>query len=241
MEKDFIIYNGKKYDFYIIRKNIKNINMRIHSNKEIIISIPKKITNEYVKRFVLKKIKWIQNKQEFYEKILLIKESLNFENGETVYILGNQYRMIIKKAEENQVFIKDNYVCIQVKEKYFSDKKYIEKMYNTWIRLYSINILKELVIQYQGKLNKYNIPIPNIEIRKMKTRWGTCIPLNKKVIFNLSVIKVPKCCIEYVVLHELAHFKYMNHSKDFYNFITIFMPDWKERKKLLDEKYSGLV
>jgi hypothetical protein len=75
----------------------------------------------------------------------------------------------------------------------------------------------------------------------MKSRWGSCLPSNNKVIFNLSLIKTPICCIEYVVLHELAHFKHQNHSKNFYNFITIFMPDWKERKKILDEEFLGVV
>ena len=88
---------------------------------------------------------------------------------------------------------------------------------------------------------KYGIKIPKIEIRRMKTRWGSCIPACNKVIFNLNLIKTPMCCIEYVVLHELSHFKHQNHSKNFYNFITIFMPDWKERKKILDEEFMGVV
>ena len=75
----------------------------------------------------------------------------------------------------------------------------------------------------------------------MKSRWGSCIPSNNKVIFNLKLIKTPICCIEYVVLHELSHFKYQDHSKNFYNFVTIFMPDWKARKKILDEEFMGII
>ena len=97
------------------------------------------------------------------------------------------------------------------------------------------------MIKYQETLKKYGIKIPKIEIRRMKTRWGSCIPACNKVIFNLNLIKTPMCCIEYVVLHELSHFKHQNHSKNFYNFITIFMPDWKERKKILDEEFMGVV
>ena len=75
----------------------------------------------------------------------------------------------------------------------------------------------------------------------MKSRWGSCIPSRNKVIFNLNLIKTPMCCIEYVVLHELSHLKYQNHSKNFYNFISIFMPDWKERKKILNKEFMGIV
>ena len=72
------------------------------------------------------------------------------------------------------------------------------------------------------------IKIPTIEIRQMKTRWGSCIPACNKVIFNLNLIKTPICCIEYVVLHELSHFKHQNHSKNFYNFITIKSVSYKQ-------------
>ena len=75
----------------------------------------------------------------------------------------------------------------------------------------------------------------------MKSRWGSCLPFNNKIILNLNLIKTPMCCIEYVILHELSHFKHHNHSKNFYNFITLFMPDWKERKKILDEEFMGVV
>ena len=119
--------------------------------------------------------------------------------------------------------------------------KDIEKVYYKWLKEYAIGILTELVKKYQTELKKYNIKVPKIEIRQMKSRWGSCLPSNNKVIFNLNLIKTPICCIEYVVLHELSHFKYPNHSKSFYNFVTIFMPDWNTRKKILDEEFMGVV
>ncbi len=240
MEKDFIIYEGKRYDFYIIRKNIKNINIKVNKNKEIIISAPKKVKYEYIKEIVLKKVGWIKKQISFYESLSPINEDLCFESGETVYLLGRQYRMNILPQKNNSIYIKDRYLYIEVKEKYIINKKYIEKIYDKWLKEYAYNIIKELVERYQKKLKKYKVPMPNIELKKMKTKWGSCVPANKKVTFNTNIIKTPICCIEYVVLHELSHFKYMNHSKEFYNFITIFMPDWKERKKILDEKYIGL-
>jgi len=50
----------------------------------------------------------------------------------------------------------------------------------------------------------------------------------------LELIKAPKYCIDYVLLHELIHFKYDNHNENFYNLITVLMPDWKKRKEILD-------
>ena len=142
---------------------------------------------------------------------------------------------------KNDILIKGRYFEIHIKEKYVENKKYIGKVYDKWLKEYANGALTDLVKKYQIELEKYNIKVPKIEIRQMKSRWGSCLPRNNKVIFNLNLIKTPICCIEYVVLHELSHFKYPNHSKSFYNFVTIFMPDWNTRKKILDEEFMGVV
>ena len=85
-------------------------------------------------------------------------------------------------------------------------------------------------------LEKYGIDKPEIKIRKMKARWGSCIPEKQLILLNSELIKAPKLCIDYVVLHELIHFKYRNHDSNFYDFMTSLMPDWKQRKKILDDQ-----
>lgn len=241
MEKESVDINGEKIVFFVQRKNIKNINLKVNLDKKVTMSIPMKMEIEIAKEFVKKKAEWIKKQQNYYESFTEEKENITFENGETVYLLGKQYKMKIIPSNKNSIEVKGKYFEINIKEKYVANKKYIRKVYDKWLKEYAEQILNNLIIRYQSTLKKYNIRIPKLEIRQMKSRWGSCIPSSNKVIFNLNLIKTPMCCIEYVVLHELSHFKYQNHSKNFYNFITIFMPDWKERKKLLDEEFMGVV
>ena len=95
------------------------------------------------------------------------------------------------------------------------------------------------MIHFLNTVNKYNKITQkdsiNVRIRKMKTRWGSCNKTKKYINLNLNLIKKPKICIEYVVFHELAHLIYPNHSKDFYNYLSLYMSDWKEREKILNE------
>ena len=107
--------------------------------------------------------------------------------------------MKIISDNHNSVVINNKYIEIHIKEKYIDNKNYIKKVYEKWLKQYALNILEKLVIKYQDTLKKYGIKIPRIEIRQMKTRWGSCIPACNKVIFNLNLIKTPICCIEYVV------------------------------------------
>lgn len=241
MEKESVEVDGEKITFFVQRKNVKNINLKVNIDKKVTISIPMKMKIEEAKEFIRNKAKWIKKQQDFYDSFAEQKENITFENGETVYLLGKQYKMKLISDKNNEIKINNRYIEIHIKEKYFDNKKYIKKYYDKWLKEFAMEIFIEAMNKYQKSLKKYDIEVPKVEIRQMKSRWGSCLPFNNKIILNLNLIKTPMCCIEYVILHELSHFKHHNHSKNFYNFITLFMPDWKERKRILDEEFMGVV
>ncbi|MCI8403121.1 MAG: M48 family metallopeptidase [Lachnospiraceae bacterium] len=77
---------------------------------------------------------------------------------------------------------------------------------------------------------------PHVTVRAMRTRFGSCSVGRGRITLNAVLIKAPLACAEYVVLHELAHFLYPNHSGEFYAFIERYMPDWKERERMLQRE-----
>lgn len=241
MKEETVEVNGEKIVFFVQRKKIKNINLKVNVDGKITISMPMRMNIEKAKEFIKLKIAWIKKQQSSYERHLVLKESTNFEEGEILYLLGKQYKIKLYAGKRNGILLKDEYIEIQIKENYINDTKYIKQYYNKWLRGYSLEIIEKIVKEYQNKLKEYSINFPKIEIRQMKSRWGSCYFLRNKIVFSLNLIKTPISCIEYVVLHELSHFKYHDHSKNFYNFISIFMPDWKERRKKLNEEFVGLV
>ena len=80
----------------------------------------------------------------------------------------------------------------------------------------------------------YQVPFSELKIRYMTARWGSCQPRMGIITLNSCLMEKPRCAVEYVVLHEFAHFVHPNHSRDFYALVERLMPDWKERKKLLN-------
>ncbi len=82
----------------------------------------------------------------------------------------------------------------------------------------------------------YQVPHPVLKIRYMTSRWGSCQPQKSIITLNSQLIEKPHRCIEYVVVHEFAHFIHPNHSKAFYQVVEEFLPDWKERKEELNRK-----
>lgn len=238
--EEFVEVNGEKIYFFVQRKRIKNLNLKVNVDKTVILSIPMRLPMNIAKDFVRKKVAWIRKQQNFYEKVIKEKESLKFENNESMYLLGKKYKLEIIKATKNDVNVKKEIIEVYVKEKYIDNAEYISRLYDKWLREYAMSVFEGIVIEYQSTLSDYGIKMPRVEVRKTRAIWGSCMPMKNKVTFNLNLIKTPIECIEYVVLHELSHFKFQNHSNDFYNFIAKFMPDWKERKRILDKEYIGI-
>lgn len=196
---------------------------------------------ERAKEFVIQKANWIKKQQKLCFELNDKKESSNFENNDILYFLGNKFKLKVIPNEKNFINFNEEYLELNIKSRYINNKTYIENIYNKVLREIAFEIFSKLVIKYQEKMSKYKIKIPDIEIRKMKSRWGTCFTTKNKIVLNLALIKTPISCIEYVVVHELSHFKYQNHSKNFYNFVSLFIPDWNMRRQILNKEYGFVI
>ena len=114
------------------------------------------------------------------------------------------------------------------------DQNDIDRQFNNWWQKKSKEYFQEQINRLFPIIEKHGICMPNLVVRKMQTLWGSCSRRNHTVNLNYYLYKAPVPCIEYVILHELAHFLYPRHDQNFHDFITIYMPDWQERKRLLD-------
>ncbi|MBP5437564.1 MAG: M48 family metallopeptidase [Treponema sp.] len=215
------------------RKSVKNINLRIRSNETLFVSASPLVAVKNIDDFILSKSDFIfKSLDRFSKKRKWEIDNKNYVSGESFYLLGRQMRLIVKQANQNCVEEDGIYITLACKrsDDYGLKKRLIEKFF--YQRCHE-EFNKIIEISYP-LFKKYKVPYPNLKIRRMKTRWGSCIPSKKQITLNENLIHFSQACIESVVIHEFCHFRYPNHSKEFYNFMTILMPDWKERKKELD-------
>lgn len=96
-----------------------------------------------------------------------------------------------------------------------------------------MTVLMESVDRLYPIVKAYGVKRPSVSIRRMRTRWGSCSVHGGSIRLNAYLCFAEKDCVDYVVLHELTHFIYPDHSKSFYAFIERFMPDWKQRRERL--------
>ena len=218
-------------DVKIIKKDVKNITLKVRPNGEAILTAPKAASDEHIKFIIEKRAKWIAQKCAFFASFKTPQKE--YVSGEDFRYLGRSYRLKVVQSKEECVKLQRGYLELFVKDK--SDLKRKENLVYEWYHekamLYFFNILQEF-----NKIVKQDIK--SVKIRQMKTRWGSCNPYKSYINLNIELIKKPKACIEYVIFHELAHLLYPNHSKKFYEHLSLYMPDWQKRKEILERAAS---
>lgn len=228
-------YGNKKIYFELERKNVKNINLTIKPDMSIGVSANDNVPLDYIKDFVKKKGPWILKNINYFKKFEPeIKQEREYVSGESVKYLGKQYRLRVRQSSIETVKYFRGYIYLYVKDT--NDFKRKEKLFNKWLDEKAIKHFNESLDRMYPLIKNYDIPEPQIKIREMKARWGSCHRQNKVILLNLELIKAPKYCIDYVVMHELIHFIYKNHDVNFYTLLTTLMPDWEKRKEILDEE-----
>lgn len=205
---------NKKYKLIILKKNNKNTYIRVSKEKEII------VTTSYLSsdKSILKLL------DENQEKILkmLNKDVKSINKNNELFLLGKKYDIIIMPMinkvdiENNKIYAKD----LQSLDSHL--KKEVVKLFND-----KYNMIYQLFEE--------NIPKYDLKIRKMKTRWGVCNKQSRTITLNYNLIHYDVDCLEYVIVHELAHLVHFNHSREFWNLVFKYKKDYKKIKTKLKE------
>ena len=222
----------------IYKKPIKNFYLKIFKNKDIKLSIPKNTKIEQAYNFIDNKKLWINK-----HILKIINDNKNavkekFCNDGYVYILGRKYNITIYKSNKNKIEINDLNLNFYLK---YNNVNYLYKQYFKYLKDKSILFFQEKLNKYYLIFKKYNIQKPILNVRKMRTKWGNCNIKSNKIVLNVSLFKTTVGCIEYIILHELAHLIYLRHNEYFYKFLNLHMPQWTKYKKQLDTEFYGLI
>ena len=206
----FYEIDGNKYKIKVNRKRIKNIYIR-YKNNEILLNIP-----YHIKEQQLSKI--LDDNIDYLKKVIKREER------------KEEYRYLGKKIDIVIVSNLEYIECVNGKL-YIKHKDDIDKAY----KLLSMDIFNER-LKYVYAYFKEDIPYPILKSRKMTSRWGVCNRKNNSITLNTELIKYDIKFIDYVIIHELAHFVHFNHSSLFWDVVSSYCRDYKELRKLLREQ-----
>ena len=224
----------------VYRKKIKNVHLKVFRSLEISLSVPEQVPQEWIEKFLYERTSWIDEQITKYKKSSGYNNLTSIRNGSSTQFLGKDMRIYKEASLINDVQVDEKKVTLYLKD--VQNEDLAQKVFSKWWRITAADIYQQIVDNlYDSIFKKYDVAKPTISIKKMKTLWGSCTPAKSKITLNEYLLKADIRCIQYVVLHELTHLLYPNHSSQFYDFLTVQMPDWKERKKRLDtEVVQGL-
>lgn len=234
--KDNILLKEKdqqiEYDFqyYIDRGNRRNSYIQIKEDK-VIVKVPKFVSDRYITELINNKSNWILKNLSKYKTS--IRKEKTYKTGETIYVLGKQYILNILKQDikRSRIYINNNNVIVIIPStisKYDEEDK-VKLIVDKYYKLIAKEEVKSAMDDLTSRTGLYP---SDITIKNLKATWGICSS-KKHISINQNLMMFSRHSIEYVCLHELCHLKYMNHSQDFWQLVSKYMPDYKDAEKEL--------
>jgi hypothetical protein len=226
-----IQYGTKQIRFSITNRKRKSIAVEVHPDTSVQIKAPLDCDLENIKKVVSKRSKWIITQQKFFEQFLPETPKREYVVGETHSYLGRKYILKISDSAENKVTIKGGYLVVHTQN---NTEENVKHLLTEWYYKRATKVFEKVYNEAFQKFNQYNIVKPEIQIKRMKKRWGSYTS-SGNILINPELIKAATVCIEYVMIHELCHLIERNHSKKFYNLLEKIAPDWQRWKLKLEK------
>ncbi len=221
-------FGSKQINYELTYQERKTLGIRVYPDCKVRVIAPNETTEEKLKSKLREKAPWIIKQQLEFLSYHPLTPPRQFVNGETHLYLGRQYKLKIEDAPKNEVKVYRGRLMLFKKENASPDN-----ILSEWYREKAAIHFQDILSKVLPLFKKYKISSPDLHIRYMPTRWGSCT-VRGKVILNPDLIKAPKGSIEYVIIHELCHLVHHNHTKAFYDLQETIMPDWKKWKQRLE-------
>ena len=218
-------------------KLVKNITLRIKEDGGIFLTAPMGMSISEVQQFLESKEQWLRQKlqlvlqaQQKQEKKYSMGE-LPFD-GQHVWLWGRRLQacFLLSGKKHGTYEVQADAVCFYYRSELSEEARcaFVEFFYKQEV-LYSGAQLMAVWAKEMG------VRPTGLKVHRMKTRWGSCNVRTGSINLNTLLACWPKECLEYIVVHELAHLQEANHSPRFHAIVERYLPEWRERKKLLED------
>lgn len=230
-EKRSVDCGGEVIEYTLVRKKVKNVNMRVKADGSVSVSAPSRISAKQIDDFVRSRYDFIRSSVERLS--VESKSGLQeyddekiYANGDKLSFLGEELTVEIVQGREDGVYVSDGKLVISTFD--VKNSNYVQKLLRNFYYNSAVSLFRELNEEVsQVFFERFHIGKVPIKLRKMKTRWGSCHVTDGFIVMNTRLVSYPKGCARYVFVHEYSHFIEPNHSPQFYAVVASVMPDYK--------------
>lgn len=227
-------YGKEKIFFAVVYTDRKTMEIAVHPDARVIVKAPRGTLFETIRNRVAKRARWIRKQITYFRKFEPHTPSRRYVGGETHLFLGRQYRLKIKKQDKDEVKLKGAYFYVMTPDPDNTQK--IKTLLDEWYKDHALAIFTRRLEECYRRAKKLNVPFPDIRLRRMSKRWGSCSK-SGDILLNTALVKASVYCIDYVIMHELCHLKVHGHNNGYFKLLSKYMPDWEKGKERLERVF----
>lgn len=214
----------------VIYKDIKNLHISVYPPVgRVRVAAPDSISQDTIRLAIVQRLPWIKQQQEQLQNAAR-QTKRQMESGETHYVWGQRY--ILDSSHNSESFrVMTSGQTLWVVTPVGSDSDVKRATLDRWYRRQLKAVLPSLLEKWQPTIG---VEVDKTVVRRMKTKWGTCVPRSRTIWINPELVKKNPRCLEYIVVHELTHFRERKHNQRFTTLMDQFLPDWRARRDELN-------
>lgn len=214
----------------VVQKNIKNVHLSVYPpTGRVRIAAPLRMNLDTIRIYAISKLSWIK-KQQFKFREQPRETPREYLNKEGHYFLGKRYLLnIIERDAPPQIKLRHSTIELYIRPDTNTEKR--QQILESWYRERLKELAPSIIQKWEVKMS---VSLNEFHIKKMKTKWGTCNADASRIWLNLELAKKPFQCIEYIIVHELAHLLERNHNDRFVAYMDHFLPEWKQLRNDLN-------
>ncbi|ALG66636.1 M48 family metallopeptidase [Beggiatoa leptomitoformis] len=214
----------------VIQKDIKNVHLSVYPpNGRVKVAAPETMSLEIIRAFVISKLAWIKKQQQKF-RAQERESPREYLERESHYFWGKRY--LLKVVEQNAVpMVRLNHSAIVLQVKPNTDASKRGRILEDWYRAQLKAALLPLFQDWEAKIG---VTATRVIVQKMKTQWGSCTPASGIIRINLELVKKPRDCLEYIIVHELVHLLEPSHNRRFSALMNHYLPKWKSLREELN-------
>lgn len=207
----------------------KTLGIEVHPDQSVRVRAPVGCTAEVIEQRLKRRASWISKQIARFRRFSPRTPPRQYVSGETHLYLGRQYRLRVGVGEMAGVRMKRSQLVVTIPRK--PDTSLVKTMLQRWYldraRQVFGDVLDQCLARFKGCQR------PRVIVRTMQSRWGSLSPAGTMTL-NADLIRAPRACIEYVVIHELCHLKHRDHGASFFRMLGQVLPAWERRKQQLE-------
>ena len=220
------------FEYIVRRQRRKTIALHVLPDASVEVRAPKWVPNRELAAFVEQRADWVVARRR--EAMQKLAQRPSFIPGQLHYFLGQRYPLSLSRAPRAVVQWEQGVFHVATADP--ADPAQVERALERWYRQRALGLFEERLFACIESFPAWfqdRYPPPELKIRKMRRRWGSCSSRGV-ITLNLALVKMPLECIDYVICHELCHLQEFHHGRAFYQLLAQVVPAWKQRESLVE-------